>query len=71
MQSFKNPFPNINLKSTSTKEIENIITSLKPKKSTGYDGISTKVQKISSPFVSSPLSHVYNKFYLQEFFQTV
>jgi len=28
MQSFNNPFPNINLKSISTKEIENIIKSL-------------------------------------------
>ena len=36
MQSFKNPFPNINLKSISTKEIENIIKSLKPKNSFGY-----------------------------------
>jgi hypothetical protein len=25
LQSFKNPFPNINLKSLSTKEVENII----------------------------------------------
>jgi hypothetical protein len=30
--SFKNPFPNINLKSISTKETVNIIQSLKPKK---------------------------------------
>ena len=35
MQSFKNPFPNINLKSILTKEIENIIKSLKPKNSSG------------------------------------
>jgi len=61
MQSFKNPFPNINLKSTSTGEIENIIKSLKPKNSSGYDGISTKLVKICSPFISSPLAHIYNK----------
>jgi hypothetical protein len=61
MQSFKNPFPNINLKSISTKEIENIIKSLKPKNSTGYDGISTKLIKICSPFTSSPLAHIRNK----------
>jgi hypothetical protein len=61
MQSFKNPFPNINLKTVSTKEIENIIKSLKIKNSFGYDGISTKLTKISSPFISSPLTHICNK----------
>jgi hypothetical protein len=70
MQSFKNPFRNINLKST--KEVENIITSLKPKNSSGYDGISTKLLKISFPFISSPLTHMYAiNHYLQEFFKTV
>jgi hypothetical protein len=54
MQSFKNPFPNINIKSISTKKIVNIIQALKPKNSSGYDGISTKLIKISSPFISSP-----------------
>jgi hypothetical protein len=61
MQSFKNPFPNINLKTTSTREIENIIKSLKPKNSSGYDGISTKLMKMFSPFFSSPLAHIRNK----------
>ena len=61
MQSFKNPFPNINLKSTSTRETENIIKSLKPKYSSGYDGLSTKLVKIRSPFISSPLAHICNK----------
>jgi len=61
MQSFKNPFPNINLKSISTKEIENLIKSLKPKNSSGYDGIFTKLIQISSPFISSPLAHICNK----------
>ena len=71
-QSFKNPLPNINLKSVSTKEIKNIIKSLKPKNSLGYDGISTKLLKISSPFIISPLTHtVYaTNLYLQELFQT-
>jgi hypothetical protein len=44
----------------STKEVENI-KSLKPKNSSGYDGISTKLLKISSPFISSPLTHICNK----------
>jgi len=61
MQPFKNPFPNINLQFISTKEIENIIKSLKPKNSSGYDGISTKLIKICSPFISSPLAHICNK----------
>jgi hypothetical protein len=42
-QSFKHPFPNIKLKSVSTREIEKIIKLLKPKNSSGYDGISTKL----------------------------
>jgi len=61
MQSFKNPFPNINLKSVSTKEVKNKIKSLKPKNSSGCEGISTKLIKISSPFISSPLTHICNK----------
>ena len=61
MQSFKNHFQNINLKSISTKEIENIIKSLKPKNSSGYDGLSTKLIKIISPFTGSPLAHICNK----------
>jgi hypothetical protein len=61
MQSFKNPFPDINLKSISTKEIENIIKSLKPKYFSGYDGITTKLIKIRSPFVSAPLARICNK----------
>jgi UDP-N-acetylmuramyl tripeptide synthase len=58
MQSFKNPFPNIHLKSISTKEVQTIIKSLKPKNSSGYNGIFTKLLKISSPFISSPLTHI-------------
>ena len=54
-------FPNINFKNTSTKEIENIIRSLKAKESHGYDGITTKILKISAPFISSLLSYIFNK----------
>jgi len=60
-QSFKHPFPNMKLKSVSTKEIEKMIKFLKPKNSTVYDGISTKLIKISSSFISSPLTHICNK----------
>jgi hypothetical protein len=42
-------FPNIHFKNTSPKEIENIIKSLKAKESYSYDGITTKILKISAP----------------------
>jgi len=43
LQFFKNPFPSMKLKSLSTKDVDKIIKSLKPKNSAGYDGISTKL----------------------------
>ncbi|PNF32061.1 hypothetical protein B7P43_G05729, partial [Cryptotermes secundus] len=61
LQSFKTPFPNINLKFLSSKDVEKVIKSLKTKNSFGYDEISTKLLKISSPFISSPLTHICNK----------
>jgi hypothetical protein len=45
----------------SNKEIEKIIISLKIKESSGDDEISTKVFKINAPFISSPLSYIFNK----------
>jgi hypothetical protein len=60
-QAFQHPFPNINLRSVPTKEIEKIIKFLKPKNSSGYDGISTKLIKISTSFISSPLTYICNK----------
>jgi hypothetical protein len=50
-------FYNINFKNTSTKEIENIITSLKAKESHVYYEITTKILKISAPFFSPPLTY--------------
>jgi hypothetical protein len=61
LQSFTTPFPNMNLKFVSSKEVENIIKSLKTKSSSGYDGISTKLLKIRSCFISSPLTYICNK----------
>jgi hypothetical protein len=46
--AFNNSFLNIQLKFSTTKEIESIIKSLKPKYTCGYDEISTKLLKISS-----------------------
>ncbi|MCL2320741.1 MAG: hypothetical protein FWC47_01390, partial [Oscillospiraceae bacterium] len=55
-------FPNINFKNTPPKEIENIIKSLKAKESYGYDEITTKILKIGAPpFISSPLSYIFNR----------
>jgi hypothetical protein len=63
-------FPNITFKNTSTKETENIIKSLKAKESYGYDGITTKILKISAPIISSPLSYIFNKSMLSGIFPT-
>jgi hypothetical protein len=52
-QTFTNPFPNIKIKSLSTKEVVNIIKSLKSKYSHGYAEISTKVLRMNSPFINS------------------
>jgi hypothetical protein len=60
-QSFKTPFPNIKLTFLSSKEVENMIKSLKTKNSSGHDGISTKLLKISTPFIGSPLTHICNE----------
>jgi hypothetical protein len=42
-----NPFPNITFNNTSTKETERTIKSLRVKNSHGYDGITTKMLKVS------------------------
>jgi hypothetical protein len=59
LQSFMTPFPNINLKSVSSKEVEYVIKSLKTKNFSGYDEISIKLLKICSSFISSPLTYIY------------
>jgi len=43
------------------KKIEQNIKSLKTKNSYVYDEISTKILKISCPFISSPLNYIRNK----------
>ena len=58
---FKQPFPNIQFKNTSTKEIEKIIKSLTTKNSCGYDEISNKILKMSMPFITSPLTCICKK----------
>jgi hypothetical protein len=55
------PYPNMKYKYTSTQEIEKIIKSLKSKKAHGYDGVSTRILKWSRPYISSPLTYIFNK----------
>ena len=59
LQCFKCTFPNFKLKLSSSWEVKNIIKSLKTKNSHGYDKISTKLQKISSPFIMCLLTHIH------------
>ena len=58
---FHKPFPSVKFKNTSPKEVEKIINALKIKEYPGYDEVSTKILKISAPFISSPLSNICNK----------
>jgi hypothetical protein len=58
---FKQSFTNIKIKNTTTDEIEKIIKELKSKRSCGHDEITTKVLKISSPFIVSPLTYICNR----------
>jgi len=60
-QNFNKPYSSMECKCTTTKQIERIIKSLKTKNSYGYDEISTKILKISGPFISSPINYTCNK----------
>jgi hypothetical protein len=60
-QVFTKPYCSMDCKCTTTKEVERIIKSLKTKNSYGYDEISTKILKISRPFISSPINYICNK----------
>ena len=60
-QAFNKPYPSMECKYTTTKEIERIKQSLKAKNSCGYDEISTKILKISGPFISSTLNYLCQK----------
>jgi hypothetical protein len=69
--AFDNPFPNIENKYSTIKQIEQIINSLKTKNSFGYDGISTKILKLSAPFISSPINYICNRMLSQGIFQDI
>jgi hypothetical protein len=57
----QNPFPNIKFNKTSTKETERIIKSIRVKNLHGYVGITTKMLKVSAPYISSPLNYICYK----------
>ena len=61
LQSFNRMFSNFKPMPLSTKDIRNIIKSLNTKNSHGYEEVSTKLLKLSSPFIFSPLTHICNK----------
>ena len=67
-QAFNKPYPGMECKCTTTKEIEQIIKPLITKKSYGYNEISAKILKISYPFISSPLNYICNKILFQDVF---
>ncbi|GFG35144.1 hypothetical protein Cfor_09631 [Coptotermes formosanus] len=53
-------FTKINWQYASTYELEKIIKSLKTKNSSGYDEVSNRIIKLSSPFIISPLTCICN-----------
>jgi hypothetical protein len=56
-QLLTDTLPDIKYRNTSTQEIEKIINSLKTKNSYGYEEISTKLLKISSPLIISAIKY--------------
>jgi hypothetical protein len=52
-EAIKSKFPKIRNKPVMTKETEKIIHSLKNKDSCGYDLISLRVLKLSSPYITN------------------
>ena len=61
LQNCRYPYSNIKFRYKSTEEREKIIKSLKTKNAHGYDKISIKILKLSAPFISSPLTYIFNK----------
>jgi len=59
-QVFNKPYPSMEC-NCMKKDNDQIIKYLKTKNPYGYDETSTKILKISSPFVSSPLNYICNK----------
>jgi hypothetical protein len=60
-QIYKSTYSKTKRKPTTTFEIEKIIKSLKSMDSHGYNEISNKLLKTSSPFITSSLNYICNK----------
>jgi hypothetical protein len=59
-QNFNHTSTPMILKNTTTYEIDKIIHSIKSKDSSGYDEISSRILKVSAPYVLSPLTFIVN-----------
>ena len=70
-RAFNQPFPTTNPKCVSSKEIENLTKSLKIKKNShGYNGILTKILKLSIQYISSPQPYICNRILSSGIFPT-
>lgn len=58
--AYQTVFPSMGVIPVTKGEIINTICSLKSKKSSGYDGISSKILKLCSMAISEPLSYICN-----------
>jgi hypothetical protein len=58
---FPNGFPKMKISPVTETEITRAIMSLKSKNSSGYDGISNKILKLSTEKISKPLAYIFNK----------
>jgi hypothetical protein len=60
-QATESKYPKICNNPVSTREIEKHICSFKNKDSYGYDEISLKVLKLSTPYINSPFNYIHNR----------
>jgi hypothetical protein len=58
--TFSTPFTKMKWRYTTSQEIEKIIKSFKTKNSSGYDGITSRIIKVSLPYITSPLTFICN-----------
>ena len=58
---YQNSFPNIKYRCTTTMETENIIRTLKTSNSYGYDEVPSKLLKLCSYYIISPLNYIGNR----------
>jgi hypothetical protein len=58
---FHQPFPSVQFKSVTEKEMYEMNKSLKWKNACGYNEVRSKIAKLSMPFISSPLTYICNR----------